>query len=136
MAGKTDLNELLAEMNPVLHEGSYVFVNVPDGVTVNFSEVISSFKEAEGLTVVLPRKKADLLNLTYDFVASWITLEVHSSLEAVGLTAAFSNALAKNGMSCNVIAGYYHDHIFVGEEDADRAMKILKSLSLTSKMNL
>ena len=70
-------------------------------------------REAEGYTVVLNRQVADSLALDYNFVASWITLTVHSALDAVGLTAAFSNALAQNGISCNVVAGYYHDHIFV-----------------------
>ena len=71
------------------------------------------------------------MNLTYHFVAKWITLNVHSSLEAVGLTAAFSNALAEAGISCNVVAAYYHDHIFVAKADADKAMEVLRKLSVS-----
>jgi uncharacterized protein len=69
------------------------------------------------------------LQLSYSFVAAWITLTVHSSLEAVGLTATFSKALAENNISCNVVAAYYHDHIFVDAKDAAKAMKILHILS-------
>jgi uncharacterized protein len=62
-------------------------------------------------------------------VAAWITLTVHSALEAVGLTAAFSKALADVNISCNVVAGYYHDHIFVPQQDAEKAMAVLESLA-------
>lgn len=86
------------------------------------------FREQESITVILKRVVADKLKLSYFYVASWITLTVHSSLEAVGLTAAFSNALAKEGISCNVVAAYYHDHIFVNCNDASRAMEILNNL--------
>jgi len=69
------------------------------------------------------------LKLPYDFIASWITLSVHSDLNAVGLTAAFSNALAQNKISSNVISGYYHDHIFVPKKEEKKALQTLKELS-------
>ena len=72
---------------------------------------------------------ADKLDLDYSFIASWITLTVHSSLEAVGLTAAFSKALSENGISCNVVAAYYHDHIFIDKKDTEKAMAILNEFS-------
>ena len=67
---------------------------------------------------------ADSLNLKYSFVAAWITLTVHSLLEAVSLTAAFSGALANEGISCNVVAAFYHDHIFVDKAYAGKAMGV------------
>ena len=44
------------------------------------------------------RDVADANGLSYDYVAAWITLQVHSSLAAVGLTASFSAALAQAGV--------------------------------------
>jgi hypothetical protein len=72
---------------------------------------------------------ADKLKLDYSFIASWITLTVHSSLDAVGLTAAFSRALSDEGISCNVVAAFYHDHIFVDRKDAEKAMQVLSRFS-------
>jgi hypothetical protein len=76
---------------------------------------------------------ADTHALSYSYVSSWITLQVHSSLEAVGLTAAFSTALGKEGISANVIAGYYHDHIFVGTKEGPRAVRVLQELAVENK---
>jgi uncharacterized protein len=92
-------------------------------------EIILFFKEEEGYTIVLRKELADTLQIAYIFVAAWLTLTVHSALEGVGLTAAFSTALANAGISCNVVAGFYHDHIFVGKADATRAMQVLNAFS-------
>ena len=128
-AGETDLSKLIKSMKPTLNEGGYVFVSVKNRDEISRKDVIGEFQEPEGTTVILDRNKADTLGLSYEFVTSWITLKVHSSLAAVGLTAAFSTALAKSNISCNVIAGYYHDHIFVDIKDADRALEVLTKLS-------
>ncbi|MET3538284.1 ACT domain-containing protein [Chryseobacterium limigenitum] len=129
MTGEKDLKTLLQSMKPHLNEGEYVFCTVEKFPTIDLNEIICFFKEQEGITLIIKKELADLLNLKYEFVASWITLEIHSSLEAVGLTAAFSEALTSKKISCNVIAGYFHDHIFVSVDDADNAMKELKRLS-------
>ena len=133
MAGKTELIQLLNEMEPVLHLGEYVFVSTNDSVALDSKEIIASFKEEEGTTFILEKEKADALQLDYDYVASWITLNVHSSLEAVGLTAAVSTALAQEGISCNVVAAYYHDHIFVAQPEAKAAMQALTHLMNTKR---
>ena len=130
MTGETDLNILLQKMKPELHQGEYVFTNVENTDNISREDIICEFKEAKGTTVIIEREKADSIGLNYEVVTSWITLNIHSSLEAVGFTAAFSTALAKQNISCNVIAGYYHDHIFVKQINAKKAMAILKSLSI------
>jgi uncharacterized protein len=130
--GETDIGILLRSMNPMLNEGEYVFCPVKENVNIDIRNVLGSFKEEEGITIVIEKKVADEMNLSYSFVSSWITLTVHSSLEAVGLTAAFSSALADAGISCNVIAAYNHDHIFVPVKEKLRAMEILTGLSQES----
>lgn len=128
-SGKTDLTELLKTLEPKLNPGDYVFCTIEDWPTQSPDDIIMMFREEEGKTFILKKETADRLKLEYNFVAAWITLTVHSSLTAVGLTAAFSKALSENGISCNVVAAFYHDHIFVDKNDADKAMRILKRLS-------
>ncbi|HAL81383.1 MAG TPA: acetyltransferase [Mucilaginibacter sp.] len=131
MAGETNISTLLKTMRPILNEGEYVFCTVDASQTIDQTKSIGSFKEKDGLTLILEKRVADNLNLNYSYIAAWITLTVHSSLEAVGLTAAFSDTLAKEGISCNVVVAYYHDHIFVAKEDADKAMQVLEQLAHT-----
>ncbi|MDK1375048.1 MULTISPECIES: ACT domain-containing protein [unclassified Sinorhizobium] len=130
MSGETDLARLLAEMNPILQEGEYVYCTV-QGDTAPWPalEPIGTFREAEGLTLVLERSRADAAGLSYGPVLRLITLSVHSALEAVGLTAAVSAALTQAGISANVVAAYYHDHIFVPAAHAERAMAALRGLT-------
>ncbi|MBD8705226.1 MULTISPECIES: ACT domain-containing protein [unclassified Pseudomonas] len=129
MTGETSLGALLRSMNPELNEGDYVCCTVADSRRVEGVEVIGSFREREGLTVILERSQAQQLRLDCDYVMAWITLTVHSSLAAVGLTAAFASALGAAGISCNVVAGFYHDHLFVGKDDAQQAMETLRALA-------
>ena len=129
--GETDLQKLLENMSPVLNNGEFVFLSFADSKYGDHSnlEPIASFLEAEGLTLVVSREAAESNNHSYDGLFRSITLQIHSSLEAVGLTAAFAQALTKRGISANVIAGFYHDHIFVSTADADNAVSALKALS-------
>lgn len=133
MNGETNLNELLKNMKPHHKEGEYVFCTVKGASKINLADVVMTFKETEGTTLLLTKEHADELQLPYSLVFSWITLTVHSSLEAVGLTAAFSQALAKESVSCNVVAAFYHDHLFVPQADTNKAMQILNRLSATGK---
>ena len=129
MTGETNLSRLLASLSPRLNSGRFVFCSVPQPTVVQVAAALGSFREAEGTTLILAREEAERLGLTYDYLAAWITLEVHSSLAAVGLTAAFAKALAGEGISCNVIAGFHHDHLFVAEADAERALARLQRLA-------
>ena len=128
MAGETQLSALLSSMSPELHPGEYVFTSTPDVAVPAGVAPVVTVREEEGLTMVVPKEHADRLGLEYDYVAGWITLRVHSALEAVGLTAAVSAALANRGISCNVVAGFYHDHLFVPHDSADQAVKLLEDL--------
>ena len=129
MTGEKDLSKLLKTMKPEHNPGDYVFCRVDNLKAIDTQYVLLLFKEREGITIIVEQAVADQLKLDYSFVASWITLTVHSSLEAVGLTAAFSNALAEKDISCNVVAAYYHDHIFVDKKDTEKAMEILNALA-------
>lgn len=128
-----ELTALLAELNPELQPGEYAFCRVPTEAESACMAIppLATFWEAEGLSVVVLRSQADAHGLDYDSVHRCITLTVHSSLTAVGLTAAVSGALAAHGMSANVIAAFAHDHIFVPAEDAQRAFTVIQSLSGT-----
>jgi uncharacterized protein len=129
MTGETSLATLLRSMSPHLNDGDYVFCSIAQRSQLGDCEPLGSFREQEGLTVILERQQAERLGLGFDYVAAWITLTVHSALDAVGLTAAFASALGDAGISCNVVAGYYHDHLFVGRADAQRAMDVLHKLA-------
>jgi hypothetical protein len=129
MIGETDLNKILKSLKPKLNSGDFVFCVIDDLAQISQADIISTFKEEEGVTVIIKKELADQLKLKYSFVAAWITLTVHSSLEAVGLTSAFSAALSNERISCNVVAAFHHDHIFVNKNDAEKAVDILNSLS-------
>ena len=124
----TDLEQMLATLEPLVREGEYVYVLDPGGsVTMPAAEAVVA--EAEGRALVVRREAADRAGLPYDFVGAWITLSVHSSLEAVGLTAAFSAALAQAGIGCNVLAGLHHDHLLVPYAQRDAAVAALRALA-------
>ncbi len=129
MSGETKLTILIKNMTPELRPGGYVFSTVNSVDMILRNDVICEFKEKEGITVILQQEKADHYNLSYEYVASWITLKVHSSLDAIGLTAIFSSELAKHQISCNIMTGYYHDHIFLHKNDGEKAIKVLNQLS-------
>ena len=131
MTGETDLQTLLASLSPKPIAGEYIFASFPEAVYGDRAELtpVAAFAETEGLTLVIPKQKADEYGIAYEAVFCGITLEVHSSLEAVGMTAAFAAKLTDCGISANVIAGYYHDHIFVQAEAKDRALAALGEFS-------
>ncbi|MBA7517638.1 hypothetical protein ES705_09692 [subsurface metagenome] len=128
MGNEKKFHALIKNVAPKLNKGHYVFITENDLDKIPLSQVLYQFKEKEGTTIVLEKERADELGFSYSFVAAWITLTVHSSLEAVGLTAKASDALTKEGISCNAVAAYYHDHIFVPYKDAERAISVLRRL--------
>ncbi|MBE0386926.1 hypothetical protein PLUTE_a1942 [Pseudoalteromonas luteoviolacea DSM 6061] len=133
MAGEMNLSILISCMEPVLLQAEYAFVVVDEAVfsTLPLHQIKGFFREKEGITVIIEQQHATALGLMYEGNYRCLTLNVHSSLEAVGLTAAFSNALGDKNISANVVAGYYHDHIFVPSRDAENALKCLEALALS-----
>jgi hypothetical protein len=134
MAAITDLAILLKTMEPSLSPVEFVYCSVPTKDFANYLALnpLCVFHEAEGTTLILPIETAKNHGLPHSAPLRCITLTVHSALEAVGLTAAFATALTREGMSANVVAGYYHDHIFVPSADAERAVAALKALSAST----
>lgn len=129
MSGETNLDTLLRKLNPSLQTEIYVFCSIPNAKYGDWAHThpIASVMEEEGLTLILSQASADQAGLSYSGTFRCIQLQVHSSLEAVGLTAAVSQQLAAQEISANMVAGFYHDHVFVPSKRADQAMKILLS---------
>ena len=127
MTGEEELNKLLVLLEPNLLPSDFVFCTAANLKYGDLAELqpVASYQEEEGLTLVLDKKAADGAGLAYDSVFNCITLTVHSSLDAVGLTAAISGKLAANGISANIIAAYHHDHVFVQKCNAQSALQLL-----------
>lgn len=123
--GQTDLTTLLAELRPEVRAGEFVMVTTTTHELAAEAMVV----EDEGTTLVVRKTTADAFRLEHSTVFAWITLSVHSSLVAVGLTAAVAGALAARGIPANVLAGYYHDHLLVPQERVDEAMAALADLA-------
>ena len=128
MAAVSELDQMLAQMQPELRSGAYVFVTVPGSAPPDL-EPVMTFAEDEGLTLIITQAAADRAGLPYEIPTAWITLTVHSTLAGVGLTAAVSNALADAGISCNIVAAAFHDHLFVPVELGPPALAVLQGLS-------
>ena len=124
---------LLRHLSPRLNPGEYVFATVPDTMVLPVGAVVASMREAEGLSVVLAADQAEAWGLPCDSRYAWITLAVYSDLQAVGLTAAFATALGREGISCNVVAGHFHDHIFVPAAQCVAAMAALHGLQSSAQ---
>ncbi len=135
LAGENDLAKLLSDMRPVLDPVDYVFVALPAAQAGRLAGLspLMTFREAEGVTLILPRDAAQAEGLAAVEVFKRVTLRVHSSLAAVGLTAAVSACLTEQGISANVVAAYYHDHIFVPAERSDEALAALEGLAARNR---
>lgn len=135
MQGIKDLNQLIANLEPVLDEREFVFCTFPvmEWNQVGVWEPIGLFQEKEGITLIVTREKAVENNIDAQSVYRLISLNVHSSLEAVGLTAIISAKLTEKNISANVVAAYYHDHIFVPANKAEQAIEAILELQEKSQ---
>lgn len=128
--GEEHLPTLLASMQPQLQPAVLVFCTVATADDIPSAvSPICQFHEAEGITLILEQSEAERVNLPYQYRCRQITLTVHSSLAAIGLLAAVSQALAIEGISTNVVSAYYHDHIFVPDDRAEAAITCLQQLA-------
>jgi hypothetical protein len=130
VSGERDLDQLMRTMRPELVEGVHVFVTLDEGAIPPGLSPRMLFREAEGVTLVLLRTEAEAHGLPVAFPCRMITLNVHSSLEAVGFIARIATALAGRGMGVNPVSAFYHDHLFVPEGREAEAMRILLQLAL------
>ena len=129
MSGERDLARLLGSLTASARDGEYAFVTRTDADPALAAAALATVLEDEGVTYVVPCGFADARGLAYDFRAAWLTLGVHSALDAVGLTAAVATALARHGIPCNVLAGFHHDHLLVPAERRDEALAVLAALA-------
>ncbi|MCF2863344.1 ACT domain-containing protein [Pseudoalteromonas sp. Cnat2-41] len=130
MSAITDLHTLLANLEPQLQPQEYVFCCVP-GLLSDYTQLnpLAAFSEKEGMTLVLEANAAQQAGFDSATTYRQITLNVHSALDAVGLSAAVADTLAAADISANIIAAFYHDHVFVPSNKAGQALSALQALS-------
>jgi len=130
MTGIADLTTLLACMDPGLGDDELVFCTLAGAGLAECLTLspVGCFIEPEGVSLIIGKAIAVQRGIKFDTTFRMITLYVHSSLQAVGVTAAIAGRLARHGISANVVAAYYHDHVLVPTQDADRALLLLRNL--------
>jgi uncharacterized protein len=130
MGGETNLATLLRKSQPELLESAFVFCSLDARTAGQFTnDAWGLFREEEGITLILREDLACAQRLSYDSRWALIRLTVHSALTAVGFLAVLSSALAAEGISLNVVSGYFHDHLFVPWSERQRALSVLEDLS-------
>ena len=129
MVGETNLQKLIRSMSAELVSGLFVFSTVAEQDVPQGIRPRMIFQEAEGITLVLFKEDADACGLTYEFPCRMITLNVHSSLDAVGFLGRITEALAKENMGVNPVSGFYHDHLFVPDGKEQDALDVLRRLA-------
>jgi len=133
MEGERNLDVLIGSLSAVLADGLYVFVTLPGKSIPGGLEPRMIFQEAEGTTLILLKSEAEALGMEYECPCRMITLNVHSSLEAVGFMARISTELAGHDMGVNPVSGFFHDHLFVPDGREQEAMMLLGKLAETGK---
>ena len=125
--GENDLQTLLKQMQPVLDDEQMVFCSLPIAEAEKYlTSCQGYYQEQEGITLILKKSLADSERISYDLVFNRITLNVHSSLGAVGFLSRITEILAAQGISVNVVSGYFHDHLYVSVEEAENTVMILE----------
>lgn len=127
--GERNLSALLQQMTPSVHPDVFVFCCFADGQLPAGLTPVCTFHEAEGLTAIVPLHQAQASGLAHQFESRMVTLTVHSALDAVGFLARISTALAAQGIACNVVSAFHHDHLFVPRDRLEAAMQVLDRLS-------
>ncbi|MCB2137744.1 MAG: ACT domain-containing protein [Rhodobacteraceae bacterium] len=130
--------EMIAAMSPDLRPEVFVFASLRDETLADrlAAGAIASFREAEGLSLIVTDDEARSAGLPADLPMRCITLTVHSALDGVGLTAAVAGTLGREGIPCNMVAAFHHDHVFVPAGMAGRAMEVLARLQAEARAGL
>ena len=129
MAGETNLDKLIQSITVVLHDDVYVFVTLPPDAPSVPVKPRMMFQETEGTTLILRKAEAETCGLPFEFPCRMITLNIHSSLEAVGFMARIATELSKHDMGVNPVSGFFHDHLFVPDGREDDAVSALENLA-------
>jgi hypothetical protein len=132
MPGEHDLATLLRHMTPVVHPDVFVFCSFPDFQLPGGWAPVATFREAEGLSAIVPLRDAQAAGVGHQFESRMVTLTIHSALDAVGFLARICTALAEQGIACNAVSAYHHDHLFVPAHQIDRALQALAAISAAS----
>lgn len=128
MAGQTNLQAVLNSMQVVCDDLEYGFATLPAGTDIDPKAVLGVFQEVEGLTLIATKGYLEGSKIAFEGPFAKLTIDVHTSLELVGLTAVLATKLAANNISANVVAAYYHDHVFVQYDLREKATRILNGL--------
>lgn len=126
--GETNLDTLIASMQPEIHDAVFVFATVPADFQWQSLSPVMVFNESEGVTLILNQAVSKAAGIDSEFPCRMITLNIHSSLDAVGFLARITTTLAALGMGVNPVSGFYHDHLFVPVERAAEAMDALVAM--------
>jgi hypothetical protein len=130
VTSETNLETLLSNMKPEMRDSVFVFASIAKDDRIPAAiQPLMTFREREGITLVVRREEAERTGMRYQFVCRLITLTVYSSLDAVGFLAAITARLAEAGISVNAVSAFHHDHLLVPEQRADEALKLLQNMS-------
>lgn len=136
--GITDLNDLIRSMKPSLHPEVFVFGHIPTKTEADSQNVLKlltglpvqmMFREDEGWTVIIEQSVAESIQLQSTFPCKKITLNIHSSLDAVGFMAAILKELTELNIGCNLVSGYFHDHLFIPAGKEEAVMEVLQRMA-------